>query len=278
MVGVLVSAEWLAERVESVRVLDVRGEVLSAEPRYQAYPERYRAGHVPGAVFCDWRNDFADPSADVPVTVAPPELFAAEATRLGIGTGTAVVAYDTYFSVLAGRIAWVLRSYGHEAAYVLDGGLDAWVAAGLPLEQGDVTPAPADPPHPVPERLDGLIDLAGVRGRIVEGVQIVDARSAAQYSGTETHARLAGHIPGALSVPYTELLDADGRFLDPDELAERLRAAGVALDRPGVADCNGGVSATAGATAATLAGAPRVEVYDGSWNEWGNREDTPIER
>jgi thiosulfate/3-mercaptopyruvate sulfurtransferase len=277
-VGVLVSAGWLSERVESVRVLDVRGEVLSTEPRYQAYPERYREGHIPGAVFCDWRHGFTDPASDVPVTVAAPERFAAEATGLGIGADTVVVAYDTYFSVLAGRIAWVLRSYGHDAAYVLDGGLDAWRAAGLPLETGEVRPAPADPPHPVPGRLEGLVDLAGIQRRIAEGVQIVDARSRAQYTGEETHARQAGHIPGALSVPYTDLLDAHGRFLETAELERRLRAAGVALDRPLVAYCNGGVSATAVGTAARLAGVPRVEVYDGSWNEWGNRKDTPIER
>ena len=276
--GVLVSAEWLSERVESVRVLDVRGEVLATEPRYQAYPDRYRVGHIPGAVFCDWRRDFTDPSSDVPVTVATPQQFAAEATRLGIGEETAVVAYDSYFSVLAGRIAWVLRSYGHDDAHVLDGGLDAWATAGLPLETGDVSPVPADPPHPVPDHLDGLIDLAGIRHRIDDGIQVVDARSARQYSGEETHAAQAGHIPGALSVPYTDLLREDGRFLDPAQLAQRLEAAGVALDRPLVTYCNGGVSATAVGTAARLAGVPRVEVYDGSWNEWGNREDTPIER
>jgi thiosulfate/3-mercaptopyruvate sulfurtransferase len=252
--------------------------VLATEPRYQAYPDRYRSGHIPGAVFCDWRHDFTDPSSDVPVTVAPPERFAAEATRLGIGADTTVVTYDTYFSVLAGRIVWVLRSYGHAAAHVLDGGLAAWQAAGFPLEQGDVKAAPADPPHPIPGRLEGLIDLEELRLRIGEGVQLVDARSAAQYTGQETHARRAGHIPGALNVPYSDLLDADGRFLPPEQLADRLRAGGVALDGPLVAYCNGGVSATAVATAARLAGAPRVEVYDGSWNEWGNREDTPIER
>lgn len=276
--GVLVSAEWLSQRLESVRVLDVRGEVVSPEPRYRAYPDRYREGHIPGAVFCDWRRDFTDPASDVPVTAAPPDRFAAEATRLGIGAGTTVVAYDTYFSVLAGRIVWVLRSYGHDAAHVLEGGLDAWRAAGLPLETGEVQPAPAVPPHPVPEHLAGLVDLAGVQGRIADGVQIVDARSSAQYTGAETHARRAGHIPGAISVPYTDLLGADGRFLQPAELAARLSAAGVALDQPLVAYCNGGVSATAVGTAAQLAGVPRVEVYDGSWNEWGNREDTPIER
>ena len=277
MIGPLVPVEWLAKHHDAVRVLDVRGEVVDGEPRYRAYPERYRAGHLPGAVFVDWRHDFTDRSATVPVTVAGPSEFAAEATRLGIGATTTVVAYDDYRNVLAGRIVWVLRSYGHHAAFVLDGGLDAWTAAGLPLEPGAIVPEPAVPPHPVPARLEGLIDLDGMRRAIDLGAQVVDARKELEYAGGETHARRAGPIPGALNVPHRSLLAEDGTFLEPDQLRARLRAAGVDLDRPIVAYCNGGVSATAVAHAVELVGAPRPTVYDGSWNEWGNRDDTPAE-
>ena len=277
MIGPLVPVEWLAKHHDAVRLLDVRGEVVDGEPRYRAYPERYRAGHLPGAVFVDWRHDFTDRSATVPVTVAGPSEFAAEATRLGIGATTTVVAYDDYRNVLAGRIVWVLRSYGHHADFVLDGGLDAWTAAGLPLEPGAIVPEPAVPPHPVPARLEGLIDLDGMRRAIDLGAQVVDARKELEYTGGETHARRAGHIPGALNVPHRSLLAEDGTFLEPDQLRARLRAAGVDLDRPIVAYCNGGVSATAVAHAVELVGAPRPTVYDGSWNEWGNRDDTPAE-
>src|SRR5689334_23066184 len=156
--GPLVTPEWLADHLEAVRVLDVRGEVAPAAPRYRAYPERYREGHVPGAVFADWRETFTDRAADVPVQLAPREAFAAEATAFGIRNDTPVVAYDDFFNILAGRIVWALRAWGHEEAYVLDGGLGAWRAAGLPLEAGDVRPEPADPaftPSPEPAaRLD----------------------------------------------------------------------------------------------------------------------------
>ena len=276
MPDLLVTPQWLADHLDGVRVLDVRGEVLDSEPRYQAYPERYREGHIPGAAFVDWRYDFTDRSAPVPVTIAPPELFAQDATRLGISGATPVVAYDEYRNALAGRVVWTLRSYGHAAAHLLDGGLAAWRTAGLPLATGDERPAPADPPFQ-PGPLQRLVDLDGLRDMLAAGVQLVDARSADQYTGRETHARRAGHIPGALSMPYTDLLDPAGRFLAAGALRRRLQAAGVDLDRPAVAYCNGGVSATVVANAIELAGGRPATVYDGSWNEWGNRDDTPVE-
>ena len=165
-------------------------------------------------MFADWRVDFTDRASAVPVTVASPEVFAADATRLGIGADTVVVAYDHYFNVLAGRIVLVLRSYGHAASHVLDGGLSAWTR-GRPARSRAGTSSRRRPIRRTRCRPAGrgLIDLDGMRAGDPDGAQLLDARKTEEYSGRETHARRAGHIPGALNVPVHVLLDADGRFL-----------------------------------------------------------------
>jgi thiosulfate/3-mercaptopyruvate sulfurtransferase len=277
---VLVTPAFLHAQGGAVRILDVRGRVMPQEPRYRAEPEAYRAGHIPGAVFVDWRSDFTDRDDPVPVQLAPPEVFAADATRLGIGNDTVVVAYDDYRNVLAGRVVWALRTYGHTRSHILDGGLRAWVGAGHELREGDEQPAPADPPYRTGERGAQMWGLAEMRAALDQNVLILDARAHAEYAGVESHARRHGHIPGAVNAPYRDLLAGDGPFLPAGALRQAFADAGVdvtRVDRPVVVYCNGGVSATAVANALVLAGGPAAAVYDGSWNEWGNRDDTPVE-
>ncbi len=281
--AVTVSTEWLAAHLgdPDVRVVDVRGKVLppGTKPRYLAKRGEYDAGHIPGAVFVDWTRDIIDPSDPVPMQVAAPGPFAARMGELGIGDDALVVAYDDYDHIFAGRLAWALRYYGHEAVRVLDGGWARWLAEGRPIS---ADARPLDPAvftaRPRLSLRRTAAEVAGVLGR--PEVVLIDARPADQYAGVVTAAARAGHIPGALNVPYARLVDATtGRFLPSEDLARVFRDSGVDvthLPREVIVYCNGGVSCTVPLNALRLLGRDDVAVYDGSWNEWGEDPSLPI--
>jgi thiosulfate/3-mercaptopyruvate sulfurtransferase len=286
--AVVVSTEWLAAHLgePGVRVVDVRGKVLppGSKPRYLAKRSDYDVGHIPGAVFVDWTRDIVDEGDPVPTQVARPGPFSAKMAELGIGDETLVVAYDDYDHIFAGRLAWALRYYGHDAVRVLDGGWSRWLAEGRPIA---ATPAPLPPPalppgvftaRPRPALRRTAREVEGALGR--PDVVLIDARPPEQYAGAVTAAARAGHIPGALNVPYARLVDAStGRFLPSSELARVFREAGVdvaALPREVIVYCNGGVSCTVPLNALRMLGRDDVAVYDGSWNEWGGDASLPI--
>jgi thiosulfate/3-mercaptopyruvate sulfurtransferase len=281
--SVLVTTQWLAAHLgdPAVAIVDIRGKVLppGAKPRYVPKREDYAASHVPGAVFVDWTRDIVDPDDPVPAQIARPDAFAATMSRLGIGDGTLVVAYDDYDHIFAGRLAWALRFYGHDAVQVLDGGWSRWVAEGRPTTS-DVPArgAATFTAHPREALRRSADDVARALGRA--DVLLIDARPPDQYAGTSSAAARNGHIPGARNVPYARLVDPHtGRFLAQPDLARVFAEAGVdvqRLPREVVVYCNGGVSCTVPQNALRLLGRDDVAVYDGSWNEWGNDESRPI--
>jgi thiosulfate/3-mercaptopyruvate sulfurtransferase len=283
--GVLVDGRWLEARLAdpAVRVLDVRGAVRTSLTGiretvvYEADRTAYAAAHVPGALFVDWTRDIVDLEDPVPVQVATPDRFAAWAGAAGIGPGTTVVVYDGPGGMLATRLWWALTYHGHVDVRVLDGGLDAWVRDERPMTAAVPRVAPAVFAGTVrPElRLDAAALLERVRSR--RGV-VIDARSLAQYRGDVVRGRRGGHVPGACNLPAADLLDpATGRWRTPDDLADVLRGAGLDPETGGpvATYCGGGVAATAVAFALTLLGHGDAAVYDGSWNEWGERTDLP---
>lgn len=281
----LIRVPELAARLRDprLRVIDVRGAVLppsAPPPRYRAKREAYDEAHLPGAAFIDWTSDIVDIEDPVPVQVAPPAKIASLLGALGVGDGSFVVAYDDYSMMFAGRLAWVLRYYGHDEVAVLEGGIAAWRAAGLPTT--DEVPRHAAATF-TPRARPALRRTADeVAGAIARGALVVDARSAAQYEGTASAARRAGHVPGARNVPYPSLLEGpDEGFLPDERLREVFAAAGVDVaalpaEREVIVYCNGGVSATVPLMALARLGRTDVALYDGSWNEWGNDDALPI--
>lgn len=282
----LVSVEWLATHLddERVRVVDIRGYVRTEDlgggrqkGTYTGAPEEYAEGHIPGAVFVDWTRDIVDPDGTVKAQIAPPEQFKAAMEERGIGDCTAVVVADHAGGHLATRLWWALRYYGHEDVAVLEGGYAAWDKAGLPLTAEPVevdtnvqfTPAICDG---LRSDVDDVLQQMRTRSR-----QIVDARDEATYRGETQRGRRGGHIPGALNLPAKTLVDDQGRWKSPEEIREIAWNAGLDASRPVTAYCNGGVTATQLMFGLHRAGVADLSNYDGSWNEWGEREDLPAE-
>jgi thiosulfate/3-mercaptopyruvate sulfurtransferase len=280
---VVVSTDWLEASLGNpdLRIVDVRGKVLplGSHPRYVAKRSDYDRGHLPGAVFVDWTRDIVDLGDPVPVQLAPPGAFAAAMGGLGIGDGALVVAYDDYDHMFAGRLAWALRYYGHDAVRLLEGGYARWIAENRPVTSDAPVVTPVRfTPRARPALRRTADDVSRAVGRA--DVLLVDARPPEQYAGTSSAAARAGHIPGARNVPYATLIDASsGRFRSKDELARAFADAGIDvanLPPEVVVYCNGGVSCTVAASALALLGRDDVAVYDGSWNEWGNDPERPI--
>lgn len=270
--SVLISAQELGERISrgaTPVLLDVRWSL--GDPHGH---EHYREGHVPGAVYVDLDRELAsigDPRDGRHPLPSPADLQAA-ARRWGLHDGDSVVVYDAVNAMAAARAWWLLHWAGFEAVQLLDGGLASWQAAGLPLETGEVTPAPGDvtlDSGRVPTlALDQVLEFART------GV-LLDARAGERYRGeSEPIDPQAGHIPGAVSAPTGENLGPDGRFLPAEDLRRRFARLGVREgDAVGVY-CGSGVTAAHQIAALAIAGFDAA-LFPGSWSQWSNHDELP---
>ena len=275
--GPLVNADWLEAHLDHprLRVLDVRGRHPSSALPHAKRAEHAR-GHVEGAVFVDWTRDFVNRRDPVPFQLADPEQFAADAGALGIAADDIVVTYDDYYGIHAARVAWALRCHDVNAR-VLDGGWRTWSEEDRPATAATSAAGPADFPVRAPNRLRlTLDDLDEARSR---GATIVNARPRHLYLG-EPGTPGTGHIPGALALPYQELVDgATGLFQGPSALRRLVIAAGIDPDDPPaevVTTCGIGVSATVAMIALELVGVTVNGVYDGAWSEWSADPARPV--
>ena len=272
----VVSTAWLAERLRSpdVRVVDGSWH-MPAEARDGR--EEYLQAQIPGAVFFDI-DAIADRETDLPHMLPTPEAFAQAAGELGLSREADIVVYDTHGVRSAARVWWTLRAMGYEGVHVLDGGLRKWMAEGRPIEAGEVFPRRA---VVSPAFAAGLVrDAAEVREILQTGsARMVDARSAARFTGEAPEPRAglrSGHMPGAASLPWEQVVAQDGTLRPADELKAVFKGAGVDLGTPIVTTCGSGVTASVLALALARLGLDRTAVYDGSWTEWGGLPDTPI--
>jgi len=273
----LVSTEWLAARLEEpdLRVVDATYYLPTEQGDARA---EYEAEHIPGAVFFDI-DEIKDPANPLPHMLPPPEIFASKVRRLGLGDGNRIVVYDRKGLFSAARAWWSFHAFGHREVAVLDGGLPKWKAEGRPLDDRPVAP--------MERHFTARLDTTKLRDReqLLSNLesrreQVLDARARARFEGRAPEPRAglrAGHIPGSLSLPFTELLDPnDGTLLPAARLRERFDAAGLEPDRPVVTTCGSGVTAAVLALALECLGRRDVALYDGSWSEWGLPGDTPV--
>jgi thiosulfate/3-mercaptopyruvate sulfurtransferase len=286
----LVTTDWLAEHLHDpgVRVVDIRGYVKKTDlgerrqrAEYLGARGEYDEAHIPDAVYVDWTRDITDPDDPVPVQVAPPDRFAKLMGSLGIGDDTHVVVYDHTGGQFATRLWWAVTYYGHDGVSVLDGGWRKWIAEGRPTTSEVPAPAlAAFTPRLRPEWRKEAEDVLAASGR--GGAFILDARDEGQYTGAVARGEgRPGRVPGARHLHADSLFDPEsGTFRSDEELAEKLREAGVPEDKdaPLVAYCNGGVAATVPLFVLHRLGHRNLANYDGSWNEWGVREELPAER
>jgi len=266
----LVGPAWLATHLDNTGVVIVDTRWYLKDKRGI---DAYRAGHIPSAAFADIDGDLSStPGPGRPGRHPLPDAdaFAGLLARLGVTPDSIVVAYDDTGGSTAARLWWLLRYFGHDIGKVLNGGIQAWIKEGRPLETVTPTRAPALPmklvAHP-----EMVVDKKRVKGLVERGEGLLlDARASERFEGkTEPVDARPGHIPGAKSAPFAgNLRTPAGTFLSPDELGSQYALLGVGARQPIVAYCGSSVTACLDLLGLSLAGHDDALLYEGSWSEW----------
>ena len=272
----LVSTDWLATELGKTDIRVIDATLFLAGHARDARAE-FEAAHIPGAVFFDI-DEVSDLASPLPHMLPAAEKFASRMQALGLGDGSRIIVYDNSPLRSAARVWWMLTLFGAHEVAILDGGFAKWQSEGRPTESG----------KPIVRHRHFTVwaDKALVRDAKAmtdnlraKTEQVVDARSAGRFAGTEPEPRAglrSGHIPGSKSLPYDALFNEDGTYKDGDSIKAAFGAAGIDLAKPVVATCGSGVTSAVLAFGAALTGNPKVAIYDGSWSEWGANAHNPV--
>lgn len=273
-----VASHWLAEHIDDpeIQILDARMAPAGQE-HLRDMAQEYRAGHLPGALFFDIEA-LSDHASPLPHMMPRPETFAVAMRELGVNDDKHLIIYDEGNLFSAPRAWWMLRAFGVQNVSILAGGLAEWQRDGFPLQEGAVEAPEGEFDAKLDElQIKRLTDV--LLASHEKTAQIVDARPAARFNAEADEPRPGlrrGHMPGALNVPWTELV-VKGQLKTTDELHAIFARQGVNLHRPIITSCGSGVTAAVVTLALATLGASDVTLYDGSWSEWGGRQDLPVE-
>ncbi|WP_262696332.1 3-mercaptopyruvate sulfurtransferase [Kordiimonas aquimaris] len=239
----------------------------------------YMEGHIPYAHFFDI-DAISDPESTLPHTMPQTAAFEQHMQKIGINNNDHIIIYDNSPLRSAARAWWMLRYMDHKNVSVLDGGLQAWKAVGGNIET--TTPIIKTGDFKARPNVDLLRLITEMLSNLESNVsQVIDARAAARFEGTTPEPRAglaAGHIPGAINVPFTQLYNGNGTLKTRQELIDIFKAAGVDINASITTSCGSGVTACNLAHALYTLGNKNVAVYDGSWSEWGAYKNAPVSK